>query len=250
MTALKLALLSQATVAVIDKLAEEEALIGFCLVGGTAMALQAGHRRSLDVDLVTFANTLNKDALFRAMQARGARLVTPASMISAAKINGLDLLAHVQDYVLDGVKVQCFADPQGTRFATGVQSQPRWCFGLADLPTLFAMKSALLLKRSRSHDYFDLMWFCQHQGKTLADIVAAAQAANDGPEVPTLVEHKLLGLLPLDIDDEGLDPVDVDITLTSIYAYFEELVQAREIAQARDLIKKRRETQGGQSNAS
>jgi hypothetical protein len=245
MTVLNNELLPKATVAVIDKLADEEALTGFCLVGGTAMALQAGHRRSLDVDLVTFAESLNKHALFRAMQARGATLATPASMISAAKINGLDLLAHVQDYVLDGVKVQCFADPLGKRYASGMQPQPGWRFGLADLPTLFAMKSALLLKRSRSRDYFDLMWFCQHQGKTLADIVAAAQAANDGPEVPILVEHKLLGLLPLDADDEGLDPVDVEITMATIYAYFEELVQAREIAQARELIERRRKNQGG-----
>jgi len=245
MTALKPELLPKATVAVLDKLADEEALTGFCLVGGTAMALQAGHRRSLDVvDLVIFEESLNKHALFKAMQARGATLVTPASMISAAKINGLDLLAHAQDYVLDGVEVQCFAEAQGRRYAAGVQSQPGWRFGLADLPTLFAMKSALLLKRSRSRDYFDLMWFCQHQGKTMADIMAAAQAADDGPEVPTLVEHKLLGLLPLDADDEGLDPVDVGTTVANIYAYFEGLVQAQEIAQARDLIASRREIQG------
>ncbi|MFE8032930.1 nucleotidyl transferase AbiEii/AbiGii toxin family protein [Thiohalocapsa marina] len=250
MTALKTELLPEATVSVIDKLADEAALSGFCLVGGTAMALWAGHRRSLDVDLVTFEKALDKHGLFQAMQARGATLVTPASMISAAKINGLDLLAHVQDYVLDGVKVQCFADPEGKRFAAGVQSQPGWRFGLADLPTMFAMKSALLLKRSRSRDYFDLMWFCQHRGKTLADIVAAARAADDGPEVPVLVEHKLLGLLPLDADDEGLDPVDVGITLATIHAYFEEQVQTREIAQARALIERRQETQSDPSGAS
>jgi len=94
------------------------------------------------------------------------------------------------------------------------------------------------------------MWFCQYQGKTLADIMAAAQAADDGPEVPTLVEHKLLGLLPLDADDEGLDPVDLGTTVATIYAYFEGLVQAQEIAQARDLIASRRETQGDPSNGS
>ncbi|NEX16517.1 MAG: hypothetical protein C1943_07795 [Halochromatium sp.] len=81
----------------------------------------------------------------------------------------------------------------------------------------------------------------------LADIVAAAQADDDSPEVPILVEHKLLGLLPLDADDEGLDPVDVGITLASIHAYFEALVQAREIALARELIERRGKTQGEHS---
>ena len=110
-----------------------------------------------------------------------------------------------------------------------------WQFDLMDMPTLFAMKSALLLKRSRSRDYFDLMLFCQH-GKTLADIMAAAQVADGSPEVPTVVEHKLLGLLPLDADDEGLDPVGVDVTPADIYRFFEGLVQQQEVAIARDLL--------------
>lgn len=225
----------QATAAVIQKLAGEPALEGFCLVGGTALALRAGHRRSLDVDLVTFSKTLDKNGLFKAMNARGATLVTPQSMISTAKINGIDLLAYVQDYVLDGVKVQCFADTSGKRWMSGIQPVDGWRFGLADLPTLFAMKSALLLKRSRSRDYFDLMWFCQ-QGKTLADIVAAAQETDDGPEVPTVVEHKLLGLIPLDAEDEGLDPVGVEITPADIFQFFESLVQAEEVAQVNVII--------------
>jgi hypothetical protein len=169
------------------------------------------------------------------MRARGATLVTPQSMISAAKINGIDLLAHVQDYVLDGIKVQCFADPAGQRYSTGIQSVTGWRFGLMNMPTLFAMKSALLLKRAKSRDYFDLMWFCQH-GKTLADIVAATEQADDAPDVPTVVEHKLLGLIPLDADDEGLDPVGVDVTAADIFRFFEGLVQQREIAEARALI--------------
>ncbi|MBH1962267.1 MAG: nucleotidyl transferase AbiEii/AbiGii toxin family protein [Rhodocyclales bacterium] len=230
-----LELIPPATAAVIQKLAGEPMLEGFCLVGGTALALQAGHRRSLDVDLVIFSQALDKNRLFKAMRALGATLVTPQSMISTAKINGIDLLAHVQDYVLDGVKVQCFTNPAGQRFATGIQPVEGWCFGLADLPTLFALKSALLLKRSRSRDYFDLMWFCQ-QGKTLAEIVAAAQEADDGPEVPTVIEHKLLGLIPLDAEDEGLDPVGIEITPVDIYRFFENLVQTDEVAQVNVIL--------------
>lgn len=145
-------LLPPATTAVIDELADESALEGFCLVGGTALALQAGHRRSLDVDLVTFAPMLEQEwAVSRhARTRRDPTLVTPQSMISTAKINGIDLLAHVQDYALNGVKVQCFADPAGQRHAQGIQAVKGWRFGLMDMPHLFAMKSALLLKRSSS----------------------------------------------------------------------------------------------------
>ena len=235
MSALRLDILPPATAAVIAKLADEPALTGFSLVGGTAMALQAGHRRSLDIDLIHFGQQLEKNRLYQAMRHYGATLITPQSMISTAKINGIDLLAQVQDYVIDGVKVQCFVDPQGAHYSSGIQTIPSWRFGLADLPTLFRMKSALLTKRSRSRDYFDLQWFSQ-QGKTLAEIIAAAQEADDGPETATLVEHKLLGLLPLDNDDEGLDPVNVEITIADIYRYFEAQVQQKEIAIALQIL--------------
>lgn len=235
MSPLRLDILPPATATVLAKLADEPALTGFYLVGGTAMALQAGHRRSLDIDLIHFGQQLEKNRLYQAMRQHGATLITPQSMISTAKINGFDLLAHVQDYALDGVKVQCFVDPQSARYSTGLQTIPGWRFGLADLPTLFRMKSALLTKRSRSRDYYDLQWFCQH-GKTLAEIITAAQEADDSPETATLVEHKLLGLIPLDSDDEGLDPVNVQTTIADIYRYFEMQVQKSEIAIALQIL--------------
>ena len=234
-SALRLDLLPPATAAVLAKLAQEPVLSGFCLVGGTALALQAGLRRSLDLDLVRFSPTLEKQVLFRVMRAHGAELITPQSAISAARINGLDLLTRVQDYVLDGVKVQCFTDPEGLRHAPSSQTVEGWSFELMNLDGLFDMKSALLLKRARSRDYFDLMWFCQH-GKTLDDVIAAARLADDAPDTPVIVEHKLLGLLPLDAEDEGLDPVGSTLTLADIHAFFESLVQAREIAEAHKLL--------------
>ncbi|MDO8412759.1 MAG: nucleotidyl transferase AbiEii/AbiGii toxin family protein [Gallionellaceae bacterium] len=224
-----------ATRKVITKLASQDALAGFCLVGGTALALQAGHRRSLDVDLACFTDTLDKNGLFRTMRNLGAELITPQSAISAARINGFDLLSRVQDYVLDGVKVQYFADPSGQRYASGRQAVKGWTFGLMDTATLFAMKSALLLNRAKSRDYFDLMWFCQH-GKTLQDIIQAAQAADDGPDASTIVEHKLLGIFPLDADDEGLDPVGVSVSIADLYAFFEAQIQIREVQQARKIL--------------
>jgi hypothetical protein len=232
---LRLDLIPPATRSVIAKLAQETAFSSFCLIGGTALALQAGHRRSLDVDLVCFADTLDKNGLFRTMRNLGAELITPQSAISTARVNGFDLLTRAQDYVLDGVKVQCFADTAGQRYTSGIQPVAGWTFGIMDTETLFAMKSALLLKRAKSRDYFDLMWFCQH-GKTLEDIINAAQAAEDAPDTPTLVEHKLLGLIPLDVDDEGLDPVEVSVSVADIYRFFEAQVQAREVQEARRIL--------------
>ena len=38
---------------ILEKLMVSETLKDFCLVGGTALSLQRGHRRSIDIDLFT-----------------------------------------------------------------------------------------------------------------------------------------------------------------------------------------------------
>lgn len=185
---------------------------------------------------MSFDDRLEKRSLNRAMRNLGATLVTPPSMISAARINGIDLLALVQDYVLDGVKVQFFVNPRARRLSSEALNIAGWRFKLMAPAGLFALKSALLLRRARSRDYFDLMWFCTHAGKTLEDIVEAARLEDDSPEVPAVVEHKLLGLIPVDPDDEGLDPLGPNLSLGDIYRFFEAEVSRREVATARALL--------------
>ena len=50
------------------------------------------------------------------------------------------------------------------------------------------------------------------------------------------MEHKLLGLMPLDANDEGLDPVEVNVTVADIHRFFEAHVQAREVQEARKIL--------------
>ena len=99
---------------VFEHLTQEEALRGFTLIGGTALALQIGHRRSEDLDFWLPGESLDKgviSALIRRVQNAGlpAMLATPHQRIVAARINGFDLLSRAQDYVIAGVKVTFFA---------------------------------------------------------------------------------------------------------------------------------------------
>jgi hypothetical protein len=56
-----------------------------------------------------------------------------------------------------------------------------------------------------------------------------------------VVEHKLLGMIPLDVNDEGLDPVGVgDAVGGGILRFFDELVQEREVAKARVILEKKK----------
>lgn len=87
---------------------------GFTLIGGTALALQPGHRISLDFDFALFGNTLpgpTIDNLISQLKRKGhqAQMITSPALTSQFKINhGLNLHDHACDYVIDGVKVTFF----------------------------------------------------------------------------------------------------------------------------------------------
>jgi hypothetical protein len=111
---LKLDSLPDATRCVFDHLAVNSLLSDFTLVGGSALALLFGHRQSEDLDFWTPGKLLDKGRIsevVRMAQQAGfkAALATPHQQIVQAKINGFDLLAHTQDYVIGSVKVTFFA---------------------------------------------------------------------------------------------------------------------------------------------
>ena len=87
---------------------------GLTLIGGTALALQIGHRISLDFDFAQFGGTLPSfamDKLISRLKQEGhqTQMITSPAQISQFKINhGLNLLERARDYVIDGVKVTFF----------------------------------------------------------------------------------------------------------------------------------------------
>jgi len=156
-------------------LSSAEELEGLTLIGGTALALQIGHRFSLDFDFATFEEQLPTrkiDALVARLKAEGhtINLITDAAMISQHKINtGSDLLKQVRDYVMDGVKVTFFAHgrtqkqrahySQAEKVTTEGQH-----FSILGLDALKTAKTLVLADRVRSRDLFDLMVLMQTYG--------------------------------------------------------------------------------------
>ncbi|GAB0154485.1 nucleotidyl transferase AbiEii/AbiGii toxin family protein [Marinobacterium sp. BA1] len=111
---LKLQSLPSKTKAVFELLRNREELSEFVLIGGTALSLQLNHRQSEDLDFWLPSKSLNRygiNKLIAHLKSTGHQtvLVTPASMISKARINGFDLLDSAQDWSIDGVKVTFFS---------------------------------------------------------------------------------------------------------------------------------------------
>jgi hypothetical protein len=240
---LKLDSLPDATRRVFEHLSANALLQDFTLIGGTALALQIGHRRSEDLDFWLASESMDKgavSAIVRIAQDAGfeAELVTPHQQIVTAKINGCDLLAYAQDYVIEGVKITFFAraDVAYRYFNTLPRvASAGASFHIMSEEGLFAMKSHVVHQRIRSRDLYDLKTFLQ-RGKTLADILRVARTADPACS-PEYAKSVLVGDVPLDKEDEGFSTVGVAESIEDVYAFFKAAVNEYEQGIAEETAK-------------
>ena len=111
----------------------------FGLVGGTAVAFQIGHRRSIDFDLFTESEFKNQSILNKI--SKGFK---PDRVI----VNKLDELT----LLIKGVKFTFFHYPYKIDYSEKVKG----IIKMPDLLTLSAMKAFALGQRSKWKDYVDL----------------------------------------------------------------------------------------------
>jgi len=127
----------------------------FYLVGGTAVALQIGHRRSIDFDL--FKNTL----------------LRPAKVVSKISAKGypFEITRRVEDQLNVNVKNVKF-----TFFQYPFKIACPLSFGgirMPDLLTLASMKAYALGRRSKWKDYIDLYFIIKYH-KSIKNIIETA----------------------------------------------------------------------------
>jgi len=129
----------------------------FYLVGGTAVALHIGHRRSVDFDLFTSA-ALNKPRI------RAKLVQIPFSQIPVYEdYNQLHLMVNK-------VKVTFFSYPYPVLHPVKVDS----VITIPALLSLSAMKAFALGRRAKWKDYVDL-YFILHDNFTVGEICREAE---------------------------------------------------------------------------
>jgi len=128
----------------------------FYLVGGTAIALQMGHRRSIDFDMFTRKPFGSKRVLNVWEKAGKAVIVTRR-------------VSEQMNLVVDTVKVTFFEYPYDV-----VATVEDETFRMPDLLTLAAMKAFALGRRSKWKDYVDL-YFLMRERFALSEIVCKAE---------------------------------------------------------------------------
>lgn len=217
---------------------------GFTLIGGTALALQLGHRISLDFDFAQFGGSLpgqTIDNLISRLKQEGhqTQIITSPAEIAQFKINhGINLLDCVRDYVIDGVKVTFFVHGKTDAQKTFYQSaekvhEKNMSFNILGLDGLKTSKTLVLADRVRSRDLYDLYILMRDQNyslDTLFSIVKELGTIDD----PEHFKATMRGEIPLDNDDEGLEAVDVYTGSKQMYDYFNQKIDAYETDLARD----------------
>lgn len=117
----------------------------FGLVGGTAVALQLGHRRSIDFDLFS-QNNFNNEAIMRLI--KGKYKIKHIYIDSS-----MELTMMIED-----IKLTFYAYPYQVAYSKRFEKVIK----MPDLLTLAAMKAFALGRRAKWKDYIDLYFILQN----------------------------------------------------------------------------------------
>lgn len=152
-----------ATLVLLKEIQANPAFEHFRLVGGTALALQFGHRKSIDLD---FFGEINFESIN-----------FEAELTKVGEVKNLTARRSIRTYAINGVKVDFVQYPYpwiGEKITfDGVT--------MADLRDISAMKMAAITNRGARKDFFDLYLLLEHL--SLKEMVSNyTQKYHDGSE--------------------------------------------------------------------
>lgn len=167
---------------------------GFGLVGGTAVALQIGHRRSIDFDLFTLSD-------FDAVKVRDeVRQKHSIQTVFVENPNELTIS-------IDGIKTTFYKFPFKINFSVGFEDIVK----MPDLLTLGAMKAYALGRRAKWKDYVDLFFIFRRH--TIRQVSDKAKSLFAGEFNEKLLREELSYFADIDYSEEidylkGLETTD------------------------------------------
>ncbi|HWB01856.1 MAG TPA: nucleotidyl transferase AbiEii/AbiGii toxin family protein [Verrucomicrobiales bacterium] len=179
----------------------EPLLAGWYLIGGTALALRIGHRRSEDLDFAwpgeikLPAATLA--ALIRLLESEGWKLTRDddAKAYDEFLIAGMSLHDYQQNFIASGnegmVKLTFFS-PEGPLARLLPRSNAN-TVAVPELPLLFKAKALVTAQRSASRDWLDLYVLMTKHGFTMEDYAAAFEATGSEAQLDLALQRLYSG---------------------------------------------------------
>lgn len=140
--------------AIIEQVAQLECIKPYILCGGTALAIQIGHRKSEDLDFMmwriskTEKPEVNWNAIERELKEK------------IGEIENFNMLGFDQvEFVVRGVKFSFFVSDNLSPVTAPTEYLGNIC--LADIESIMAMKMEVMLRRMKFRDYYDI--YCMLQ---------------------------------------------------------------------------------------
>ncbi len=131
------------TLELLKKLQKEDLFSGLRLVGGTSLALQIGHRVSVDLDLFG--------------ELKGDNISLDKKLATLAPIELLQQTENIHIYLIDGIKVDIVNYPYPWLKPTVKIDN----LALATIEDIAAMKLAAITGRGSKKDFIDLYFILQ-----------------------------------------------------------------------------------------
>jgi hypothetical protein len=180
---------------------------GFYLAGGTALALQIGHRVSVDFDL--FSN----DEIDRALLQRVRRVFTAADI--SALVNNPDELT----LLVNGVKVTFLRYPFPPRETLVMYEK----VPLLSIEEIAATKAYTIGRRGSYKDYVDLYFVIAERYVTLPDIIEGAEEKYGSDFNSRLFLEQLVYVA--DLEDAEIQFLKPLVTPRELVSFFEDRIR-------------------------
>ena len=173
------------------------------LAGGTALALQVGHRQSVDLDLFLPEAKFEEVAMERHLAATG---FWSTSFQHEGTIYG----------VLSGAKMSFIAYPF---FRPNLKKKKIGYIQMLLPEDIAAMKILAISQRGRKRDFVDIYWYCKNR-ESLSDILL--RAVNQYPGQEDNLNHILRSLVYFkDTEQDPMPKIFFKATWPEIKKYFQ-----------------------------
>ena len=140
--------------AIIEQVAQLECIKPYILCGGTALAMQIGHRKSEDLDFMMWriSKTQKPEVDWNSIEKELSEKI--------GKIENFNMLGFDQvEFLVKGVKFSFFVSDNYSPISTPIDYLGN--IRLADIESIMAMKMEVMLRRMKFRDYYDIYCILQ-----------------------------------------------------------------------------------------
>ncbi len=185
--------------AIIEKVATMESIKPYILAGGTALAMQIGHRKSEDLDFMMWrkSKTEKPEVDWTAIE---KELTEKIGEVESFNMLGFDQV----EFIVAGVKFSFYVSNNYCPV-----SEPVPYLGnirLADIYSIMAMKMEVMLRRMKMRDYYDIYAILKEGYDISKGIDAALKYSQHKLSTKNIVMMLLSDRFMSDENFEQLDP--------------------------------------------